>query len=166
MDWQRQTTRRLHEEHEASFDLCARLEQALAARARAGAPAPGDAQWGSIARSLDSEFGGEVLRHFEFEERALFPLLERSGEGDIVSLLLEEHDAIRECAAQLRPLLLRSREAALDANDWRALTTLGRELAERLVSHAQKEEMALLPALEDLLDEDSDRDLFSEYALA
>ncbi len=38
------------------------------------------------------------------------------------------------------------------------------ELAERLVTHVQKEEMALLPALDDLLDEDADRELQLAYA--
>jgi hypothetical protein len=41
---------------------------------------------------------------------------------------------------------------------------LGLELAERLVSHVQKEEMSLLPAVEDLLDEGTDHELASVYA--
>jgi hypothetical protein len=39
---------------------------------------------------------------------------------------------------------------------------LGLELAERLVSHVQKEEMSMLPALEDLLDEETDAALAME----
>lgn len=35
---------------------------------------------------------------------------------------------------------------------------------ERLGSHAQKEDGALLPVLENLLDADTDRDLFAAYA--
>ncbi|HEX6265821.1 MAG TPA: hypothetical protein VFZ81_02870, partial [Burkholderiales bacterium] len=41
---------------------------------------------------------------------------------------------------------------------------LGLELAERLVAHVQKEEMSLLPALEDLLDEAADGELSAAYA--
>ena len=41
---------------------------------------------------------------------------------------------------------------------------LGLELAERLVSHVQKEEMSLLPALEDILDEGTDHELACSYA--
>jgi hemerythrin-like domain-containing protein len=37
------------------------------------------------------------------------------------------------------------------------------ELVERQVSHIQKEEMALLPMLSDLLDDETDRRLASEY---
>jgi hypothetical protein len=40
---------------------------------------------------------------------------------------------------------------------------LGLELAERLVGHVQKEEMSLLPALEDLLDEEADAELAGRY---
>ena len=166
MDFERQTTRRLHQEHDASFDLCARLEQALAARARAGPPAPGDSQWAAMVRRLETEFGTEVMRHFDFEERSLFPLLEEGGEGDIAALLVEEHETIRECAGQLMPLLAQSCGAGVDAREWQALTMLGMELAERLVAHAQKEEMALLPALEDLLDEERDSELFGAYVLS
>ena len=166
MQFQRQTTRRLQQEHEASFEMCARLERALAERARGGPPGPGDAQWGGLARGLDAELGQALTRHFDFEEGSLFPLLDDSGEGDIAALLVEEHEAIRECAAQLRPLLARSRETAIDNAEWQALTMLGRELVERLVAHAQKEEMALLPALDDLLDDERDRELFDAYVLS
>ena len=38
------------------------------------------------------------------------------------------------------------------------------ELAERLVAHVQKEEMSLLPALEDLVDEEADGELAAAYA--
>ena len=37
------------------------------------------------------------------------------------------------------------------------------ELAERLMSHIQKEEMSLLPALDDLLDEAADQELTEAY---
>jgi hemerythrin-like domain-containing protein len=166
MDFERQTTRRLHQEHDASFDLCARLEQALAERARAGPPAPGDSQWAAMVRRLETEFGAEVMRHFDFEERSLFPLLAEGGEGDIAALLVEEHETIRACAGQLMPLLAQSCGAGVDAREWQALTMLGMELAERLVAHAQKEEMALLPALEDLLDDERDSELFGAYVLS
>jgi len=37
-------------------------------------------------------------------------------------------------------------------------------LVERLGSHAQKEEGALVPLVDEMLDEQTDRDLWSEYA--
>jgi hypothetical protein len=40
------------------------------------------------------------------------------------------------------------------------------EIVERQVSHIQKETMALLPLLDDLLDDDTDRELSMAYASA
>ena len=45
-----------------------------------------------------------------------------------------------------------------------AFQRLALELLERMVSHIQKETMGLLPLLEDLLDEQTDRDLALAYA--
>ena len=47
---------------------------------------------------------------------------------------------------------------------WEALKRGVLELVERLVSHIQKEEMALLPLLDDLLDDETDRQLAFAYA--
>ena len=44
-----------------------------------------------------------------------------------------------------------------------SFTTAGLEFAERLSSHAQKEEMSMLPALDNLLDADTDAELISGY---
>lgn len=40
------------------------------------------------------------------------------------------------------------------------------EIVERQVAHIQKETMALLPLLDDLLDDDTDRELSMAYASA
>jgi len=79
----------------------------------------------------------------------------------IDELLTEEHETIRSAAHALRELLALPQP---DAAARRQLGALGLELAERLVAHVQKEEMALLPALEDLLDEETDRELALAYA--
>jgi len=164
MDFQRQTTRRLHQEHEETFDLCTRIERAFAARGRS-APAAGDEAWKAFASRMDRELDHGVMRHFEFEERELFPLLEANSEGAIAQLLLEEHDQIRECAQEFRGVLALSCERGVDQAQWTRLSALGAELAERLVGHAQKEEMALLPALDDILADEQDNELFSGYVL-
>lgn len=143
----RQVNRRLHEEHEAVIALCARLEATLAA-------GKSDA---TLMRDAAAALAGEVERHFAFEERDLFPRLGAAGEGDMVELFLEEHVAIRAAAKRFIALV---KANPLDA----ALKPVGLELAERLASHAQKEELSLLPALEDLLNEETDDELASAYA--
>jgi hemerythrin-like domain-containing protein len=142
----RQVSRRLHEEHQATLALWTRLEAALAA-GRADA-----ALLGAAAASL----ADEIERHFAFEERELFPRLAAAGEGDIAALLEEEHATIRAAARIFIPL---AKENSL-TKESRALAL---ELAERLVSHVQKEEMSMLPALDDLLDEETDDALAAAY---
>ncbi|HEU4350417.1 MAG TPA: hemerythrin domain-containing protein [Burkholderiales bacterium] len=143
----RQVSRRLHEEHEATLALWSRVEASLAAGKIDAA----------LMRSAAVSLAAEIERHFAFEEKELFPRLAAAGEGDIAELLAEEHVAIRAAGERFIAL------AKADPADQR-LKPLGLELAERLVSHVQKEEMSLLPALDDLLDEGADHELASAYA--
>jgi len=164
MDFQRQTNKRLYEEHAATLQLLARVERVFTGRAGAYPPAPDDAQWAAFARTLLSAIEVEVARHFEFEERDLFPRLEEAGDGDLAALLIEEHVTIVAVAQRLATMLRQSVAIALEPAQWQEMKTLALEFSERLGSHAQKEDGALLPVLENLLDEDTDRDLFGAYA--
>jgi hemerythrin-like domain-containing protein len=162
MELQRQTCRRLHEEHEAVFELLRRLERALTQSQ--SPPDVLDPAWSALLRDLRSGLEFEVAPHFEFEERSLFPLLADAGEGDLVGLLNEDHKLIREVTAPLLDLLALGQTTKLDASGWQSLKRLGLELCERLADHAAKEEQAMLPALESLLSEEADRELFAAYA--
>ena len=164
MEFERQTNRRLYEEHVATLDLLGRVERAVTGRAGGYPPAPGDAGWDAFARGAIGAIELEVARHFEFEERDLFPLLEQSGDGDLAALLREEHETIRAVAGPFTQLLRKSRAGGMASADWQSLKTLGLELSERLGSHAQKEDGSLLATLENVLDEDTDRELFAAYA--
>ena len=150
MDYRRQTPQALDAEHRGSLALYGKLEQALVARDREGLARLA----GPLARHLESE----VSHHFDFEERELFPRLADAGEGDIAALLGEEHAAIREVAASLLPLV-EAGPATLDAAQTGDFRRLALELVERQVAHIQKESMALLPMLDDLLDDETDRAL-------
>ena len=147
MEFNRHISRRLHEEHGATLALWGKLEASLA----------GGKLDATLVRIAAAALAEEVERHFRFEEEALFPRLAAAGEGDIAGLLTEEHAAIRAAANAFIAL------AKADPAQPR-LKPLALELAERLVSHVQKEEMALLPALDDLLDEATDRELQLAYA--
>jgi iron-sulfur cluster repair protein YtfE (RIC family) len=164
MDFSRQTNRKLYEEHAATIDLMARIERMFGGRAGAFPPPAGDSNWPAFARTVLGALEVEVARHFEFEERDLFPRLEEAGAADLVALLLEEHEAIRGVARPLAERLRASLAGTSQPADWQAMKTLGLELADRLASHAQMEDGALLPALEDVLDEETDRELLFAYA--
>ena len=143
----RQVSRRLHEEHVASIALWTRVEASLAA----GSIDP------ALMRTAAASLSEEIERHFAFEETELFPRLAAAGERDIAELLLEEHSTIRSAGQRFVALVKE------DVSDPR-LKPLGLELAERLVSHVQKEEMSMLPALDDLLDEEADGALVMQMA--
>lgn len=164
MDSRSHIARRLHDEHEAVFGLMARMQRAFAGAAAEAMPDLAAPAWGALLRDLHAALEFEVAGHFDFEERALFPLLAEAGEADLVGILDEEHQVIRAIASPMIESLRRFRSAGLGPADWRSLRALGLELAERLDAHARKEEAAMLPALDALLDPEQDRALLASYA--
>lgn len=157
-----QTRSLLHADHRANLDLLGRVESALARAPRRGTGA--DPELVKLVAALRLQLENDVDRHFGFEERELFTRLSDAGEGDIAALLADEHEAIRAVAEDLLPLTRGAIEGSLDDGDWDELRRLAFELTERQVSHIQKEEMALLPMLDDLLDDETDRQLAFSYA--
>ena len=70
----------------------------------------------------------------------------------------------------LRPLITQlcetaqaTKERGFDAESWNQFRRLGAELCGQLSAHIQKEEMALLPLLEDNMDAETESQLVSEY---
>ena len=163
MELQRQISRKLHEEHVAVIGLLERFGQALASL-RAQPPAAGDPLWSVLLSQLGSALEYEITRHFDLEEDQLFPRLHARGEGDLAELLFEEHEAIRAVTRPLLGLIARARAGDLDAAGWRSLKASGLELVERLSSHAQKEQGALVPLVDEMLDEATDQELWNAYA--
>jgi hemerythrin-like domain-containing protein len=164
MNFRCQVNHALDNEHRATLDLLGRVERAFVR-----APRPGlarDQELSRLAASLASHIELDIGRHFDFEEQELFPRLEAAGEGDIVSLLMEEHRAIRDVAAALLPLAHAVAARALDGTESDALKRAALEMVERLVAHIQKETIALMPMLDDLLGDDTDRELALVYATA
>jgi hemerythrin-like domain-containing protein len=168
MDSTRQTARALHEEHRANLELLGRVELAMGSTSRAAlrrAVSPGS-ELVRLVAALERQVVHDVERHFVFEEDELFARMAASGDGGIAALLAEEHAAIRDVAAELLPMARAAAAGLLDDAGWAALAGSALELVERQVSHIQKEEMALLPMLEDLLDDETDRRLAMEYGAA
>ncbi len=166
MNLTRHTGRALHDDHRANLDLLAQVERALGpgnGPALHRAPGPGT-PLARLMGALQHQVLQDVERHFVFEEGELFTRMASSGDGGIARLLTSEHDAIRDLAAELLPLAHDAAAGTLDEAGWSALAQAALELVERQVSHIQKEEMALLPLLEDLLDDDTDRQLALDYS--
>jgi hemerythrin-like domain-containing protein len=153
-----QVSRILDDEHRNNIALLGKIEQALTRAPRFDPALAG--LIGQLARSLEHD----IDRHFKFEEESLFPRMIDAGDGGMAALLTEEHDAIREVSRELLPLAQAAVQGSIDEAGWSTLRRSAFELVERQVSHIQKETMALLPLLDDLLDEESDRELAFAYA--
>ena len=164
MNFARQVSHTLDTEHRGNLELLGRVEQALARAPRAGAGR--EAEFARLCGAFVRLIEQDIDRHFDFEERELFPRMAQAGEGDIAELLKEEHDAIRAVAAEILPLARTAAAGTLDDRGFDALRRGALEMVERQVAHIQKETMALLPLLDDLLDDDLDRELAFAYASA
>lgn len=162
MNGQRQVSRLLEDEHRANLDLLGRLEQRMPRWPRATEQADSELRTmlGHLVRNLQHDTG----RHFDFEEAELFTRMAESGDGDMAVLMREEHEAIRELAAELLPLAEAALAGTLDTPGWQNLKRATLEMVERQVAHIQKESMALLPLLDDLLDDETDQQLAFAYA--
>ncbi|MCB2040533.1 MAG: hemerythrin domain-containing protein [Rhodoferax sp.] len=158
MSFNRQVGRALDEEHRNYLELLGKLEHSLA-RAKTG-----DAELGPLMAQFARAMEHDIERHFRFEEESLFPLMRDAGDGEMADLLVDEHETLREVATELLPLARAAAAGPLDAAQWGKLRLHAQEMIERQVAHIQKETMALLPMLDDLLDEQSDRELAFAYA--
>jgi len=153
-----QVSRLLDDEHRNNIALLGKVEQAFTRASRFEPELAG--LTGQLVRALERD----IDRHFRFEEDSLFPRMAENGDEEMAGLLVEEHDSIREVAAELLPLARLGIAGTLDAAGWSRLRLCALELVERQVAHIQKETMALLPLLDDVLDDETDRDLAFAYA--
>ena len=98
MSYDRQVSRALDDEHRANIALFERVVRALAK------PSPDTAELAQLAVALCRQIEQDVGRHFDFEERELFPRMTDAGDGEMAALLAAEHAAIPETATALLPL--------------------------------------------------------------
>lgn len=162
MSFTNRISQTLHEEHRATVALMERLEQLIARHRRH----PPDARDGAVAgllRDLSVSLEGEVQRHFAFEEDRLFAYLSEIGDETIGAHLTDEHRVIRPIGVHIAALARAAAAHGFSGESWEEFRRTGQELCERLLAHVQKEEMALLPLLEDSMDAETESRLLREY---
>ena len=164
MQFQNRVCQKLYEEHAAVQALLQRVEQTIA-RHRNDVPDAKDPLIGKLMNDLASELPGEVDRHFTFEEEELFSYLAEAGNAGIGQHLTYEHGIIRPIGAALVKLIGEARAQGFDAARWAEFRNLGQQLSMSLSPHAHKEDMALLPMLEDMMDADKEAALYEKYVL-
>jgi hemerythrin-like domain-containing protein len=163
MSFANRISRTLHDEHCATVALMERLEQLIARHRRGSPPDTADRGIIQLLSDLSVSIETEVERHFTFEEDHLFSYLREIGDDAIGAHLTDEHLAIRPLG---KCIALLAREASTNGFDearWNEFRGLGEELCERMLAHVQKEEMALLPLLEENMDADTEARLYREY---
>ena len=153
-------TKVLHDEHISVISLMEKLQN-FASGAK---PTSDDASAANrFLSDIIAAIEGEITGHFDFEENDLFPLVNEEGAEDMSALLGEEHSVIKPLGDALTANARAAIAGGFDDASWTDFKRLGGEYAERLTSHAQKEEMSLLPLLDEIIEDDLDRQLDAQY---
>ena len=71
--------------------------------------------------------------------------------------------AMRPLGHRLAALAREGVASGFDEANWTEFRQLGLELCERMLAHVQKEEMALLPLIEESMDAEMEARLYEEY---
>jgi hemerythrin-like domain-containing protein len=163
MSFTNRISQKLHEEHRATVALMERLEQLLARHRQGNPPAAGDRGVAQFLSDLATDVEGEITRHFAFEEERLFTYLNAIGDEAIGAHLTDEHRVILPIGRELAGIAREASARGFDEARWQTFRRLGQELCDRLFAHVQKEEMALLPLLEENMDAETEAALYQEY---
>ena len=161
MNFRNRICQTLHDEHLANIALLQRVGQLLAAQGRT--PPDNNQAVQRLLSDLGSGMANEVKRHFDFEESGLFTYLDSIGESAIGIHLTEEHSMLRPLVAQLCETAHATKERGFDAGTWNQFRNLGAELCGQMSAHSQKEEMALLPLIEESMDSQTEIRLYQDY---
>jgi hemerythrin-like domain-containing protein len=164
MEFSRRTAQLLHEDHHATIAVIEALEE-LIARAKRSIPDALDPANRKTLKKVAEVIDQEVSNHFAFEEKELFTRLAENGDVGIGMHLTEEHQAMLPVAKQVSNIARSCLAIGFTDQTWSEFTSCSYELIERMLSHIQKEEMALLPMVEELLDPETDMELAEAYSL-
>ena len=156
------SSRILHDDHMATVALMTEVERAVLARP--AAPVQDD-QTGRFIDRLCKAMEGEISGHFDFEEASVFPALAEYGMSDLGDLLVEEHNVLRNVMNDIVANASAARTNGFSPEAWGAFRRLCGELVERLTSHIEKEERALIPEMEDALTPEMDTELAAHHDL-
>lgn len=163
MDYERGINRMLHDEHVATLALLERIESTLAAHRKA-TPDAGSPEIAGVLRDLASAVETDINNHFSFEQEELFTRLREAGDTGMTFILQEEHDVILPLGQRVSEIARSALENGFSDESWAEFRQLASELIERMISHIQKEEMGLLAAIEQMLDEEADGEVMMRYA--
>src|SRR5262249_38802460 len=93
----------------------------------------------------------------------LFNYLEAVGDTGICEHLTSEHQIMRPLGVRVAALARGAASNGFTPEDWEEFSRLGQELGDLMLAHVQKEEMALLPVIEENMDSETKARLYQEY---
>lgn len=163
MSFTNRISQTLHDEHGATVALMERVEQMLARGRRGGPPDKLDGNVARLLSDLSSGVEAEIERHFAFEENHIFSYLEAMGDAGIGEHLASEHAAIRPIGARVAAIARAAASNGFTVAEWEEFMRLAQDLSDRMLAHVQKEEMALLPVIEENMDPETEARLYQEY---
>ena len=163
MAFERRITGILHDEHMATLALLAAIEELLAG-GKQRPPALDAQSIRSTLEKISAAIEDEVCRHFTFEEEQLFTRMAEHGDDALGQDLEREHEVILPIGLQLSALAQRALKQGFSGDDWSEFFALGGEFVSRLQPHVDKEEMALLPIVDEIIDRETDFALCEMYA--
>lgn len=163
MSFSNRISQTLHDEHRATIALVERLENLLARHRRGSPPDVGDHAVAKLLTDLSTGLEGEVQRHFALEEEKIFAYLGAAGDAAIGEHLTSEHEAIRPLGMKLVAMARAAAGQGFDAPGWDEFRRVAQDLCDRLLAHVQKEEMALLPLIEETMDAETEARLYQDY---
>jgi len=117
----------------------------------------------STLEQLAAAIEDEVGKHFSFEEDHLITRMADNGDDALGQDLIREHKVILPIGLQLSALAKKVLEEGFSDDDWSEFFALGGESFARLQPHVDKEEMALLPIVDDIIDRETDFELCELY---
>jgi hemerythrin-like domain-containing protein len=163
MDFTNRVSRILHDEHVQTIALVERLEQLVIRNRGDDPPKAGEPGVARLLTDLTTWVESEINRHFDFEEEHLFSYLASPADAAIGVALCDEHRVIRPLGTRIAALAHAASGRPFTAAEWIEFRRLGQELCEAIQAHVQKEELALLPVLEDEMDRETEARLYQDY---
>lgn len=163
MEYTRATARAMHDDHMAVNALLDRVERFVEQHGSDDIPDHTRPEVGQLLSELRAAVEGEITSHFSFEEESLFPILEEAGAGDMCAILRRDNQVLLPQGMRLAEIAGPAGRSGFTAESWSEFRRDALTFADGLRGHANKEEMGMVPALEELLEEDQDRDLIARY---
>lgn len=163
MSFTNRISQALHDEHRATVALMERLEALIARHRRGTPPDVSDRAVSQLLSELATSIEAEVDRHFAFEENQVFTYLDANGDSAIGAHLTDEHGVMRPLGMRVAELARTAAAQGFDATTWDEFRHLGQQYSQGMLGHVQKEEMALLPLIEEMMDAETESRLYEEY---